>query len=215
MKWVIGVVAALVVMCMGLCASGGLWWYFESSKSAVALPEDFGAQAVEQVPVVEPVAVFEPVPVEPPPPVQPAPVAPAPAPAASSTKPTATPVSSADSTPKSPKPAPPPPPAAAPAPSASTKSAPVQEPDEPPPEVDTTVAVGFVLPSGAKWDDLKVSVDGKSLGKRPLRTRVTPGLHTFTFRGEEVDLSCPIDVGASGRTIILDQKKKACPAKSS
>jgi hypothetical protein len=80
---------------------------------------------------------------------------------------------------------------------------------------DTTVAVGFVLPSGARWDDLKVTVDGKSLGKRPLRARVTPGLHTFTFRGEEVDLSCPIEVGTSGRTIILDQKKKACPAKSS
>lgn len=83
------------------------------------------------------------------------------------------------------------------------------------PEADETVAVGFVLPSGAKWEDLKVSVDGKSLGRRPLRTRVSPGLHTFTFRGEEVDLTCSIEVGTSGRTIILDQKKKACPSKSS
>ena len=80
--------------------------------------------------------------------------------------------------------------------------------------MDTTVAVGFVLPSGNKWDDLKVGVDGKKLGKRPLRTRVTPGLHTFTFETDGLDLSCPIEVGSSGRTIILDQKKKACPSKN-
>ena len=82
-----------------------------------------------------------------------------------------------------------------------------------PPPADTTVAVGFVLPSGGKWDDLVVGVDGKSLGKRPLRTRVTPGNHTFTFESDAVDLSCPLQVGSSGRTIILDQKKKACPPK--
>jgi len=79
---------------------------------------------------------------------------------------------------------------------------------------DGKVAVGFVLPSGGKWDELTVGVDGSSLGKRPLRARVTPGTHTFTFKTEGLDLSCPIDVGSSGRTIILDAKKKSCPSKS-
>ena len=74
--------------------------------------------------------------------------------------------------------------------------------------------MGFVLPSGGKWDELTVGVDGSSLGKRPLRARVTPGSHTFTFKTEGLDLSCPIEVGSSGRTIILDAKKKSCPSKS-
>lgn len=79
---------------------------------------------------------------------------------------------------------------------------------------DSKVAIGFVLPSGGKWDELVVGVDGSSLGKRPLRTRVTPGSHTFTFKADGIDLTCPIDVGSSGRTIILDQKKKSCPSKA-
>lgn len=83
------------------------------------------------------------------------------------------------------------------------------------PPAEETVAVGFVLPSGAKWEDLKVSVDGKSLGRRPLRTRVTPGMHSFSFRGEEIDITCSIEVGTSGRTIIIDQRKKSCPGKGS
>ena len=59
MKWVIGIVAVLVVVCGGLCAGGGLWWYVTNSASEVPLP-------TEVMPEVAPPPVVVPVPVAPP-----------------------------------------------------------------------------------------------------------------------------------------------------
>lgn len=256
MKWVIGVVAVLVVVCGGLCASGGLFWYAQQGSDEVALPDAFPVEPpqVEPVPAPPPVEPppaapppVEPPPVAPPatPPAAPPPVAPAPTPtptptpapttsstssSSSSSSKSSTSSSSSSSTTKAPAsstttstkssttktttPAPAPASTSTTSSSSSSKST-AEEPDVELPAADETVAVGFVLPSGAKWDDLKVSVDGKSLGRRPLRTRVTPGMHSFSFRGEEIDITCSIEVGTSGRTIIIDQKKKSCPGKAS
>ncbi len=250
MKWVIGVVAVLVVVCGCLCASGGLFWYAQQS---VALPDAFPVEPAQVEPVPAPPPIepppAAPPPVEPPavappatPPAAPPPVAPAPTPSpttsstsssSSSSSKSSTSASSSSSTTKAPESskttstktsttkttAPAPAPAStsstSSSSSASSSKSTAEEADVVLPAADETVAVGFVLPSGAKWEDLKVSVDGKSLGRRPLRTRVTPGMHSFSFRGEEIDITCSIEVGTSGRTIIIDQKKKSCPGKGS
>ena len=212
MKWVVAVVAVLVVVCGALCAGAALY----GSSLAISDVELPPSMTDPNVPVIDPV------------PEPAAPPTPAPTPAPTPTPPPAAkPAPAARSTPApapatKPAPTPTPAPAAKPAPAATSSASsnttirpapPPIEDDEPATEpVDATVAVGFVLPSGGKWNDLKVGVDGKKLGKRPLRTRVTPGLHTFTFETEGVDLSCPVEVGSSGRTIILDQKKKSCPS---
>jgi hypothetical protein len=87
-------------------------------------------------------------------------------------------------------------PAAAPAPSASAEK----------------VAVSFSLPSGGKYDGIEVFADGASLGIKPLRERVTVGRHVFRFyKADALDLSCPIIVPDTGRSLEISGRKPACP----
>jgi hypothetical protein len=75
-----------------------------------------------------------------------------------------------------------------------------------------TAAMNFSLPSGGKWQEVEVFIDGRTQGKRPLRATVTVGRHSVRFVGEDIDLTCAVDVPDYGRSVALEGRKPKCPS---
>lgn len=72
--------------------------------------------------------------------------------------------------------------------------------------------LSFRYPSGPKFVDIQVAIDGRSLGTRPSGATVTPGSHTIQFyKDGVVNISCPVDVDEDGRVVSLS-RKLGCPS---